>query len=110
MPHPPQRLRTKLPTVWSEEQIEQLINSIDITTPIGKRDYAIILLGARLGLRIGDILSLTFNDIDWGKKLITVTQNKTREPLSLPLPDDAGWAIIDYLKTGGPLRITQISL
>ena len=68
LPHPPQRLRTKLPTVWSEEQIEQLINSIDITTPIGKRDYAIILLGARLGLRIGDILSLTFNDIDWGEE------------------------------------------
>lgn len=103
LPHPPQRLRTKLPTVWSEEQIEQLINSIDITTPIGKRDYAIILLGAGLGLRIGDILSLTFNDIDWGKKLITVTQNKTREPLSLPLPDDAGWAIIDYLKNGRPV-------
>ena len=36
LPHPPQRLRTKLPTVWSEEQIEQLINSIDITTPLAK--------------------------------------------------------------------------
>lgn len=103
LPHPPQRLRTKLPTVWSEEQIEQLINSVDITTPIGKRDYAIILLGARLGLRIGDILSLTLNDIDWSKKLITITQSKTKEPLSLPLPDDAGWAIIDYLKNGRPV-------
>lgn len=103
LPHPPQRLRTKLPTVWTEDQIEQLINGVDITTPIGKRDYAIILLGARLGLRIGDILSLTLNDIDWGKKLITITQGKTREPLSLPLPDDAGWAIIDYLKNGRPI-------
>ena len=103
MPHPPQRLSTKLPTVWSEEQIEQLINSVDITTPIGKRDYAMILLGARLGLRIGDILSLTLNDIDWSKKLITITQSKTKEPLSLPLPDDAGWAIIDYLKNGRPV-------
>ena len=87
----------------SEEQIEQLINSVDITTPIGKRDYAIILLGARLGLHIGDILSLTLNDIDWSKKLITITQSKTKEPLSLPLPDDAGWAIIDYLKNGRPV-------
>ena len=103
LPHPPQRLRTKLPTVWTENQIEQLINSVDITTPIGKRDYAIILLGARLGLRIGDILSLTLNDIDWNKKIITITQSKTQEPLSLPLPDDAGWAIIDYLKNGRPI-------
>ena len=103
LPHPPQRLRTKLPTVWSEEQIEKLISSVDITTPIGKRDYAIILLGARLGLRIGDILSLTLNDVDWDKKLITVVQGKTREPLSLPLPEDAGWAIIDYLKNGRPI-------
>lgn len=53
LPHPPQRLSTKLPTVWNEEQIERLINSVDITTPIGKRDYAIILLGARLGNECG---------------------------------------------------------
>lgn len=103
LPHPPQRLRTKLPTVWNEDQVERLINSVDITTPIGKRDYAIMLLGARLGLRIGDILSLTLNDIDWNSKVITVIQSKTREPLSLPLPDDAGWAIIDYLKNGRPV-------
>ena len=103
LPHPPQRLRTKLPTVWSEEQIEQLITSMDITTSVGKRDYAILLLAARLGLRIGDILSLTLNSIDWENKIITIIQNKTREPLSLPLPDDVGWAIIDYLKSGRPV-------
>lgn len=103
LPHPPQRLRAKLPTVWSEEQIEQLVSSMDTTTPIGKRDYAILLLAARLGLRIGDILSLTFNDIDWDNKLVSITQNKTREPLSLPLPEDVGWAVIDYLKNGRPV-------
>ena len=54
LPRPPQRVRTKLPTVWSEEQIESLINAVDTTTPTGKRDYAIILLGARLGIRIGE--------------------------------------------------------
>lgn len=103
LPHPPQRSRTKLPAVWSEEQIERLINSVDITTPIGKRDYAILLLAARLGLRIGDILSLKLTDIDWEKKIITIIQNKTREPLSLPLPSDVGWAIIDYLRNGRPI-------
>jgi site-specific recombinase XerD len=103
LPHPPQRQRTKLPTVWTEEQIENLINAVDTTTPIGKRDYAIIILGARLGVRIGDILKLTINDIDWDTKQISFVQGKTRESLTLPLPMDVGWAIIDYLKNGRPV-------
>lgn len=103
LPHPPQRLRTKLPTVWTEEQIENLVNAVDTTTPIGKRDYAITLLGARLGVRIGDILNLTINDIDWDTKQISIVQGKTRESLVLPLPMDVGWAIIDYLKNGRPI-------
>jgi site-specific recombinase XerD len=103
LPHPPQRLRTKLPTVWTEEQIENLINAVDTTTPIGKRDYAIILLGARLGLRIGDILSVTLSDVDWDNKRLSIIQKKTKEPLTLPLPTDVGWAVIDYLKNGRPI-------
>jgi site-specific recombinase XerD len=103
LPHPPQRARTKLPTVWTEEQIEGLINAVDTTTPIGKRDYAIILIGARLGFRIGDILNLTINDIDWNNKLISIVQGKTRETQTMPLPSDVGWAIIDYLKNGRPV-------
>ncbi len=103
LPHPPQRLRTKLPTVWTEEQIEAIVHAVDTTTSVGKRDYAIVLLGARLGLRIGDILKLTLNDIDWNKKQLSIIQSKTREPLTLPLPEDVGWAIIDYLKNGRPV-------
>jgi site-specific recombinase XerD len=103
LPHPPQRTRAKLPTVWNEKQIESLINAVDTTTGIGKRDYAIILLGARLGIRIGDILKLTINDIDWDEKQIAIIQGKTREALTLPLPTDVGWAIIDYLKNGRPI-------
>lgn len=103
LPHPPQRARTKLPTVWTEEQVESLIEAVDTSTPIGKRDYAIILIAARLGLRIGDILNLTLSDIDWNRKLISIVQGKTREPLTLPLPTDVGWAIIDYLKDGRPI-------
>ena len=102
VPHPPQRARAKLPTVWSEEQIESIIHAVDTTTAIGKRDYAIVLMGARLGLRIGDMLNITMNDIDWENKLISIIQGKTKEPLTLPLPDDVGWALIDYLKNGRP--------
>ena len=50
-------------------------------------------MGARLGLRIGDMLNLTMNDIDWENKLISIIQGKTKEPLTLPLPDDVGWAL-----------------
>lgn len=71
LPHPPQRLRTKLPTDWSEEQIEKLISSVDISTPIGKRDYAIILLGARLGLRFCRFMTCGFPLFSFLKKIPT---------------------------------------
>lgn len=103
LPHAPQRVHTKLPTVWSEEQIESLVSAIDTTNPVGKRDYAMMLIGARLGMRIGDITNLKLTDFDWNHKEITIIQNKTREPLALPLPNDVGWAIIDYLKNGRPI-------
>ena len=103
LPRPPQRLRTKLPTVWTEEEIERLINAVDMTNPIGKRDYAMILLGARLGLRFGDIRNLKLEDINWDNKQVTVFQGKTQQELTLPLPNDVGWAIIDYLKNGRPI-------
>ena len=86
--------------MWTEDQIESLINAVDTTTSVGKRDYAIILLGARLGFRIGDILNLAISDIDWDNKQISIVQGKTRETLSMPLPIDVGWAIIDYLRNG----------
>lgn len=103
LPHAPQRAHTKLPTVWSEEQIESLISAVDTTNPVGKRDYAMMLIGARLGMRIGDITNLKLGDIDWDNKEISLIQNKTKEPLILPLPNDVGWAIIDYLKNGRPI-------
>lgn len=103
LPHAPQRLRVKLPTVWTEEEIERLVHAVDTTNPIGKRDYAMLLLGARLGLRFGDIRNLMLDHIDWNKKEIRILQGKTRQELILPLPNDVGWAIIDYLKNGRPV-------
>uniref|UniRef100_UPI002ED5E2F2 tyrosine-type recombinase/integrase n=2 Tax=Enterocloster clostridioformis TaxID=1531 RepID=UPI002ED5E2F2 len=57
----------------------------------------------RLGLRIGDIRELKLSDIDWQACTLTIIQNKTKEPLTLPVPDDVGWAVIDYLKNGRPV-------
>ena len=68
----------------------------------GKRDYAIILLVARLGLRGSDVIRLEFNHIKWEKNCIQLSQYKTNEPLILPLFEDVGLAILDYVKNGRP--------
>lgn len=69
---------------------------------MGKRDYAILLLVAKLGLRISDVRLLRFENIDWHNKRISILQQKTGIPLELPLLEDVGWAIIDYLQYGHP--------
>jgi len=62
-----------------------MVNSIDRGNPRGKRDYALILLAARLGLRASDIANLTFSSFKWDKNIIEVAQQKTGEPVTLPL-------------------------
>ena len=94
---PSPRIKTPLPTVYEKEEIEALLSAIDKTTSVGKRNYAIILLAARLGIRISDILNLTFNDIDFRRKKIQFVQVKTGVPLSLPLFDEVEQAISDYI-------------
>jgi integrase len=61
-----------------------------------------ILATTRLGLRISDLRRLELGDLDWRAKRITIVQHKTGRPLSLPLLDDVGWAIIDYVRSGRP--------
>jgi len=75
---------------------------IDRQSAAGKRDYAMVLATARLGLRISDLRQLELSDLDWRSKTITIVQHKTRRPLCLPLLDDVGWAIIDYVGHGRP--------
>jgi len=94
--------QTRIPSVWAVSDLKKLIEAIDRGSPLGKRDYAIILLACRLGLRISDIRKLTFENLHWGDKEIILTQTKTKKPLNLPLTQDVGWAIIDYLKYGRP--------
>lgn len=92
----------KIPAIFSETEVEKILASFDRENPIGKRNYAIFLLAARLGLRSCDIKALQFSYINWKEKTISFAQRKTKKRLSLPLPDDVGWAIIDYLKNGQP--------
>ncbi|WP_231716925.1 site-specific integrase [Desulfosarcina ovata] len=96
------RKQTRIPSVWTKEELDALIGAIDRENPKGKRDYAIILLACVLGLRVTDIKNLTFGCFDWGTKKLTFIQSKTRETVTLPIPSEVGWAVIDYLKYGRP--------
>ncbi len=91
-----------IPYVWSKADIKKLLGAIDRNDPKGKRDYAILLIAIRLGLRIGDIRSLKKSSIDWNRKTINLKMSKTGQPIELPLLKDIGWAIIDYLQNGRP--------
>lgn len=97
------RSREHLPTVWYDDDLQAILQCIDTMNPVGKRDYAMILLAVRLGLRGSDIKNLKFCDIDWDKATITVIQCKTKEPVALPLLDEVGWALIDYLRNSRPM-------
>jgi integrase/recombinase XerD len=90
------------PHLWAPEEIRRLLAGVDRQSATGKRDYAMILMTARLGLRISDLRQLELSDLDWRAKTITIVQQKTGRPLTLPLLDDVGWAIIDYVRHGRP--------
>lgn len=83
--------------VLPSEKIETLVNSPDAAAVTGRRDRAMLLLGARTGLRPVDIVALRLQDIDWRQGQITVVQHKTGVLLALPLLADVGEAIAEYL-------------
>jgi len=92
------RADTLIPTVYEKEEIESLLSAIDTTGAFGKRNYAMILLAARLGMRSSDISSLKFDEIDFSQKKIAFVQMKTKTPIKFPLFDEIDTAISDYIK------------
>lgn len=90
------------PHVLDAETVEHLLSSVDRSTPRGKRDFAILLLAARYGLRAADIRCLRFENIHWREDRIVLTQSKTQRQLELPLQAEVASAIIDYLRNGRP--------
>lgn len=92
----------KIPSAWDPEELKLLVAAIDRNSPLGKRDYAMIVLACVLGLRIGDIKNLRFKNFDWENKRLSIIQHKTHKPLTLPIPDAVGWAVIDYIRNGRP--------
>lgn len=97
--------RSRPVSVLPAEGVEALVATPDPSTPVGRRNRAILLLAARTGLRPGDIAGLRLADIDWRQSLITVTQHKTATVLTLPLLADVGTAIAEYLLHGRPASV-----
>ncbi len=92
-----------LPTTYTKDEVEALIRAVDRGSPKGKRDIAMILLAARLGMRASDICGLKFENIHWESNTLTLIQKKTKEKIEFPLLIEIGNTIIDYLKYGRPV-------
>jgi site-specific recombinase XerD len=92
---------TSIPRAIPTNQVSQLLASINRRTAIGRRDYAILLLLSRLGLRSSEVAFLELDDIDWEAGCFNV-RGKSGRRTELPLPDDVGKAIVEYLRNGRP--------
>lgn len=93
-----------VPALWTDEEILLMLKTIDRSSPMGKRDYAILLLVVQLGLRISDVSELKYSSFNWKTNTLSFIQKKTNKVNnSLPLTSDLGWAIIDYTKYGRPI-------
>lgn len=92
---------SSLPRYLEASDVERVMTSCDLTTSHGLRDRAILLLLARLGLRGGDVVGMTLDDLDWRGGTLRV-RGKGRREARLPLPQDVGEAVLAYLERGRP--------
>lgn len=98
---------SSLPRYVQPEEVQRIITSCDLNSPVGRRDRAILLLLARLGLRAGDIIELRLGNIDWEGAWIYVS-GKGHRQARLPLTQELGDAIVDYLQDGRPQTDTDV--
>lgn len=92
--------RNRLLPAMDADAIARVLDAIDRSSCIGKRDYAFILLGAATGLRESDIAALRLKDVDWRKGAISIVQRKTSRAISVPLLRGVGDALQDYILNG----------
>jgi integrase len=98
-PHHCYPVASHVPKVLPAERIQKTLGSCDRETGIGKRDYALLILPARLGLRAGEVVVLESEDFDWDAGLITA-HGKGKRVAQMLLSSEVGAAIADYLSTG----------
>jgi len=92
----------RLPRSLPWETVRTLLRSIDRSTPMGRRDFAMLLLIGTYGLRTSEVVALTLDDIDWRSERLSVAQRKTATSLILPLTVEVGESLVDYLQHGRP--------
>jgi integrase/recombinase XerD len=92
---------SELPQYLEPQQVKHLLQSCDRSSPSGRRDYAALLLLARLGLRAGEVVHLCLEDINWGSGEVLIRGKSARED-RLPLPPDVGRALTAYLQKDRP--------
>jgi len=97
---------SEVPKFITPQEVEQLLQSCNQNCLCQQRDYTVLLLLARLGLRAGEVVHLTLDDIDWHASLITI-QGKGGRIDQLPLPMDVGEALVSYLRSGRPRCTTR---
>jgi site-specific recombinase XerD len=93
---------SSFPKVMSEQELRQFLKSFDRSTATGRRDYAMALCMAGLGLRVSDVVRLCLSDVDWRKATLRIVGGKSRRSGILPLPRRVGEAIAAYLRNGRP--------
>lgn len=98
----------QLPRALAWDTVCALLDSIDRSTPLGRRDYAMLLLIATYGLRTSEVVALTLDDIVWRRSELRIIRRKVEGALLLPLTDQVGAALVDYLQHGRPEQPTRI--
>lgn len=91
-----------IPVTYSEEEILRFESAIDQSSKIGIRDYAMLLLAIRLGMRSGDIARLTIDEIDFEENSIQLVQEKSQQPIELPLLPEIKDAVMNYIENARP--------
>jgi integrase/recombinase XerD len=102
IPTVPGRRLTGLPKGLAPDQVQRLLASSDTTTRSGCREFAILIMLVRLGLRAGEVAKLQLDDIDWRAGEIVIAHGKSKRTERLPLPVDVGEAVAAYLHQGRP--------
>lgn len=94
--------RDSLLSCYTQEEISQLINAVNLKNKHGVRDKCMLVIAAQTGLRSSDIVGLKFDEILWDKKIISKIQAKTNKSVTVPFTDDILFLLLDYLKNYRP--------
>src|SRR5581483_11082686 len=101
-PTAPRWSQDRLPRTLSEADLQAILNHLDTSTPVGRRDLAMVRCMSDLGLRVSEVVAMTLEDIDWHQGVLAVPAGKARRQRLLPLPTPLGQAITAYLRRGRP--------